>query len=83
MSGSWRGAVGVGRNPIGDGRGDVAIVSPAGIEVVIVGDLNVAGGGCGNNRRTMWSCHQLDVGGIVGQFFFGPGIAKPRPGNSG
>ncbi len=65
-SGNWRGAVVVGGNPIGDGRGDVAVVSPADVEVVIIGDLNVAGGGCGNNWRMTWSCHQLDVGGIVG-----------------
>jgi hypothetical protein len=70
-------------NPISDGHGDVAIVSPADDKVVIIGDLNVAGGGCGNNWQTAWSCRQLDVGGIVGWFFFGPGIAKPWPGKSG
>ncbi len=42
MSGGWRGAVVVRGNPIGNGRGDVAVISPADEEVVIVGDLNLA-----------------------------------------
>ena len=28
------------------------------------------------------SCHPLGVWGFVGRLFFGPGIAKPRPGKS-
>jgi hypothetical protein len=83
-SGGGRGAVVVGENPIGDRPGDVAIVSPANNEMVIIGELHIAGGRfCGNNWWKMWSCNPLGVGGFVGWLFFGPGIIKSRPGKSG
>ncbi len=82
--GGWR-AVVVGRDPVGNGRGDVAVISPADDKMVIlVGGGSVACGNyCGTNWRRTWSCCPWGVWGVVGRLFFGPGIAKPRPGKSG
>ncbi len=61
------GGVVIGGNPIGNRRGDVAVVSPANNEVVIAGELHIVRGWfCGNNWRMTWSCHLLSVGVFVG-----------------
>jgi hypothetical protein len=57
-------------------------VSPVDAEVVVVGELHVAGGRFpGNNWQRTWS-YCLVVGGFVGWLFFGPGITKSWPGKS-
>ncbi len=48
--GRWR-AVVVGRDPVGDGRGDSAVVSPTDDKVVLVGEGRIA---CGNFVGTEW-----------------------------
>ncbi len=81
----WQGGEVVIRgNPIGNRRGDVAVISPANNEVVVNGELHIAGEWfCGNNQRMTWSCPPFGVGGFVRWLFFGPDIAESRFGKSG
>ena len=71
----WRAFI-VGGDPGRDGCGDCAVVSPTNDEVVVGGGGVICGGSCGGAERwATGSCRPW-------RLFFGPGVAKPRPGKS-
>ena len=80
--GGWQAFI-IGRDPGGDGCGDGAVVSPTNDEAVVVGGGRIDGGSVGRaDRWTTGSCCPWGLWGFVGRLFFGPGVAKPRPGKS-
>jgi hypothetical protein len=82
-SGDKWGAVVIGGDPIGDRYGDVAVISPVNNEVVIVGELHVAGG-CsvgiiGRQRGVV--IHWWVLGDLLGGFSLGRALLRPGLGN--